>query len=121
MEVKFDDKDVVLTISTPKGRIIKLDDKAGEIKIVDPFNNQILMTKDKVDIFSAADMNLTSTKNMTIECGANLKVHATAQYSLASPVIKANADTSFAIESSAMGEIKTGAILTVTGALVKIN
>jgi Rhs element Vgr protein len=121
MEIWFDDKDVILRIKTPGDRIVRLDDKNGEIKVSDAFGNYILMDKSQVSIFSAKEMNLTSTTNMTIKCGASLAVSATAEYSLKSPIIKANADTQFSIQSAAMGEVKTGAVLTVKGALVLIN
>jgi len=121
MEIWFDDNDVILHIKTPGNRVIKLDDKNGEIRVSDDAGNYISMTDDKVAIFSAKEMDLTSTTNMNIKCGATLKIDATAELDLHSPMIKANADTEFSIASSAMGEIKTGAVLTVNGALVKIN
>jgi Rhs element Vgr protein len=121
MEITFDDKDVILQIKTPGGRIFTLDDKAKEIRLVDPFNNRMLMSQSKVELFSSADMVLEATKNMTIKAGLKMDVSAGTEYALKSPQIKVDADLKYAINAGATGEVKAGGMLTVQAALVKIN
>lgn len=121
MEITFDDKDVILEIRTPAGRIFTLDDKAKEIRLVDPFGNKMLMSQSKVELYSSADMVIEAAKNMTIKAGAKMDVSAGAQYGLKSPIIKIEADAQYSINAGATGEVKAGGMLTVQAALVKIN
>lgn len=121
MEIWFDDKDVILHIKTPAGRIVKLDDKAKEVQIADPFGNYVLMKQSSVDIYSAGDLNITAAKNMTIKAGMKMDVSAGTEYDLKSPQIKVDADLKYSINAGAQGEVKSGAMLTVQAALVKIN
>jgi Rhs element Vgr protein len=119
--ISFDDKDVVLEITTPKGRKIRLDDKSGEVKISDPFNNLVTMTEDKVDIVSGAALSLTSKTDMTIKAGKNLTVEATGNYELSAKQITATAATALTLASKGMGELSAKAVLTVKGQPVMIN
>jgi uncharacterized protein involved in type VI secretion and phage assembly len=121
MEITFDDKDVVLEIRTPGGRIVRLDDKAKEIRIDDPFGNYMLMAQSNVELHSASNMKISAAQNMTISAGMKMDVSAGTEYALKSPQIKVDADLQYAINSGAAGEVKAGAMLTVQAALVKIN
>jgi Rhs element Vgr protein len=120
IEINFDDKDVVLKISTPKSSIL-LDDKAEIVKIADSSGNSIEMAKDKVDIVSGSALNLKSAQDMTISCGASLTISAAAKMSLNAPELAAKADAKLSLASGGMGELKAGAVLTISGPLVKIN
>lgn len=121
MEVNFNDKDVILKISTPGGRFVELNDKDGTITVEDPDKNRLVMSKDKVDLISTAKLNLKSTGDMTIDCGGKLTVTATTKCDVSAPEIAATAKTSLKLESQAMAALKAAAVLEVKGALVKIN
>jgi Rhs element Vgr protein len=121
MEITFDDKDVILQIKTPAGRIVKLDDKAKEIKIIDPFGNYVLMTESKVDIFSAAAMNITSTGDMNIKSNANMNVSAAMDMKLKALNIAGNADVKISMNGGAQAEFTASGQTTVKGAIVMIN
>jgi phage protein D len=121
LEISFDDKDTVLTVKTPGGRIVKLDDTKGEIEISDSEGNKILMDKDKVSIASAAELKLESKTNLSITSGAKLTIEAKTAYALSAASIEEKAKSMLTIESKGTGEIKTAAPLTIQGALVKIN
>lgn len=121
LEISFDDKDTVLTVKTPGGRMVKLDDNKGEIEISDLDGNKMLMDKDKVSIVSGAELKLESKTNLVITSGAKLTIEAKAAYALSAASIEEKAKSMLTIESKGTGEIKTAAPLTIQGALVKIN
>ena len=121
MEVNFNDKDVILKISTPGGRYVELDDKTGTVTVTDPNANKLVMKSDTVDLISAANMTIKSAANMTIDCGANLTVKAAVKYDLSAVQINATASGQLALASNGMGSLKAAAILEINGALVKIN
>lgn len=121
LEISFDDKDTILTVKTPGGRIVRLDDTKGEIEIADSGGNKILMDKDKVAITSAAELKLESKTNLSITSGANLTIEAKAAYALSAASIEEKAKSMLTIESKGTGQIKAAAPLIIQGALVKIN
>lgn len=121
MEITFDDKDIVLEIRTPGGRIVRLDDKAKEVKITDPFGNYVLMAESKVDIFSAAAMNITSTGDMTIKSNANMSLKAVQNMNLEALQIAGKAQTKCSFDGAAQAELTSGAQITIKAALVMIN
>jgi phage protein D len=121
IELRFDDKDKVLTLKTPGGRSVRLDDSKKEIEIVDAFGNKVLMGERKVDILSAAELNLEAKTNLNIKAGAKLNLEAKAAYAVSAPTIEEKAKATLTIESGGMATIKAAAVLTVQGALVKIN
>ncbi len=121
MEVNFNDKDVILKISTPGGRYVELDDKAGTVTVTDPNANKLVMKSDTVELISAANMTIKSAANMTIDCGANLTIKAAANCDMSAVQINATASGQLALASNGMGSLKAAAILEVNGALVKIN
>ncbi|HEY0086528.1 MAG TPA: phage baseplate assembly protein V [Allosphingosinicella sp.] len=121
LEISFDDKDTAVTVKTPGGRIVRLDDTKGEIEIADADGNTILMDKDKVSITSAAELTLESRTNLSISAGVNLTIGAKAAYSLSAATIKERAELMLSIRSDGFGEIKTAAPLTIRGPLVEIN
>jgi phage protein D len=121
LEISFDDKDTVLTVKTPGGRIVRLDDTKGEIEVADSDGNKILMDKDKVAITSAAELRLESKTNLSIVSGAKLTIDAKAAYALSAASIEEKAKSMLTIESSGSGQIKAAAPLTIKGAVVMIN
>jgi Rhs element Vgr protein len=121
MEVNFNDKDVILKISTPGGRYVELDDKAGTVTVTDPNANKLVMKSDTVDLISAANMTLKSAANMTIDCGANLTVKAAVKCDVSAVQINATGSAQLALASNGMASLKAAAILEINGALVKIN
>nr|WP_243852956.1 phage baseplate assembly protein V [Sphingomonas naasensis] len=121
MEVNFNDKDVILKISTPGGRTVELDDKTGTVTVTDPNANKLVMKSDTVELVSAANMTIKSAANMTIDCGANLTIKAAIKCDTSAIQINTTASSQLALASNGMGSLKAAAILEVNGALVKIN
>ncbi len=121
MEVNFNDKDVILKISTPGGRYVTLDDKTGTVTVADPNGNKLVMTSDKVDLISAAALNIKSTGNMTIDSGGNLTVSAAVKCDTSAPEVTVTGTSNLALASNAMASLKAAAVLEINGALVKIN
>jgi hypothetical protein len=121
MAVTFDEKDNIVTISTPGGHSITLNDKTGEIVIRDTNHNSIVLGKSGIAIDSASAITMTAKTNISIKAGANLSMEATADSSLKALNITEQANAKHAVSANAMAEVKTSGILTIQGALVKIN
>lgn len=105
MKLLFDDEKKSVTIETPAGKSIVIDDDAGTITAKDENNNKIEMSSDGIMIESAADLKMKAAGDVTIE-GTNVSSKASAQ---------------FKAEGSAGAELSSGASAVLKGSIVQIN
>ncbi len=101
----FDDDKKSLTIETPIGKKITIDEDAGKIQIEDNHNNKIVMNSDGISIESGAKLVLKAVQDVQVE-GLNVNQ-------------KANAN--FKIEGQSQTQVSSTADLVIQGAFVRIN
>lgn len=121
LEIAFDDKDKIIEIKTPGGHSLQMSDKAGSIVITDSNKNKISMAKNGVTIESATNLTLKAKTNVTIDAGANLAMTAKANATLEGLQISQTAKTKYTAKGTASAEVSASGMLTLRGALVKIN
>ena len=105
MKVLFDDDKKSITIETPAGKKIVLDEDAGSIVIEDDNSNVITIDDSGIAMESASDINITASGDVNIE-GTNVNITANAQ---------------FKADGSAGAEMSSGATAVLSGSLVQIN
>ncbi|WP_299314602.1 type VI secretion system tip protein VgrG [uncultured Aquimarina sp.] len=105
MKVLFDDDKKSISIETPAGKKIVLNEDAGSIIVEDDNSNVITIDDSGIAIESASDINLTASGDVNIE-GTNVNITANAQ---------------FKAEGSAGVEMSSSATATLKGSLVQIN
>lgn len=105
MKVLFDDDKKSISIETPAGKKIVLDEDAGSIVVEDDNSNVITVDDSGIAIESASDINLTASGDVNIE-GTNVNITANAQ---------------FKAEGAAGVEMSSSATATLKGSLVQIN
>lgn len=105
MKVMFDDDKKIMTLSTPSGKQIVMDEDAGTIIVEDENSNVLTMSDSGIVMESAGDIEIKAGGDVNIE-GTNVAV-------------KANAE--FKAEGSAGAEVSTSAIAVLKGSLVQIN
>jgi phage protein D/phage baseplate assembly protein gpV len=105
MKMIFDDDKKSLTIETPIGKKITIDEDAGKIQIEDNHNNKIVMNSDGISIESGAKLVLKAVQDVQVE-GLNVNQ-------------KANAN--FKIEGQSQTQVSSTADLVIQGAFVRIN
>lgn len=106
MRVLFDDENTKLTIDTPGGHVMNLDDKAGEISFTDSNGNKIRMSSSGISIESASDLVFEASGKVAMEGQTNMELKAGAQWKA---------------EGSAGLELNSSGITVVKGSLVQIN
>jgi hypothetical protein len=121
LEVTFDDKDKIIEIKTPGGHTIQLSDKTGEIGIKDSNSNSMVLGKSGITIDSAKDITIKAKGDLSITAGGNLAMQATADSTLKAMNITEQASMKHAVAASVSAELKASAMVTINGALVKIN
>jgi Rhs element Vgr protein len=112
MHVKFDDGINQISIDTPAGNKIVLDESAQQIQITDQNQNQVTMGPSGITMNSNLDISITA--------GANLSLSASAQLSLSAPTVSLSGDASISISGAALSLSAQG-IASISGTLVNIN
>jgi phage protein D len=114
LRIELDDAKKIITIKTPGGNIITIDDENKNLILKDQHSNIIEMGKDAVKITSTGELKLSATKAITISSsGGDVVIEGTN--------IKSTAKAKFEVSGNAGLELKTAAIAEIKGSLVKIN
>lgn len=122
LQISFDEKNIILKIETPGGRVITLDDqKEKMVKVEDPFSNSITMTDQQVAIVSGKDMKLTVGGDLTIAATGSISASADGDVTLKGQQVSVTGAAGLALKSDTTGSLKAAAELTVNAAMVKIN
>ena len=106
MRILFDDEKSILTIDTPGGNSIALDEDTGGIEMKDQNGNKLTMSPDGIKIESAKDLEIKASGSIKIESSMSLE---------------AKAGTQAKLEGSAGMELKSSAVTVLKGSLVQIN
>lgn len=121
LEIIFDDKDNIIEFNTPGKQQIKIDDKGKSILIKDSNNNKVTLSKSGISLESASNITLSAKGDITLDAKANLKLNAGAKASMTGLQIDHQAKTKFSAKGNATAEVTASGILTIKGAMVKIN
>jgi uncharacterized protein involved in type VI secretion and phage assembly len=121
MEISFDEESKIIEIKTPGNHSIKLDDKGKAITIKDSNGNTVSLSKSGITLDSASHVTMTAKGNITVEAEGNLKLKAAANVTTEGLQISHKAQTKFSAQGTAQAEVTASGILTLRGALVKIN
>ncbi len=105
MRFEFDDEKSIVTLSTPGGALLVMDDDQGSVLIEDQNGNKIEMSSDGVTIDSANEINIKASADINVE-GANINIKAQA---------------GLVAEGSATAELSAGGSTTIKGGVVQIN
>jgi uncharacterized protein involved in type VI secretion and phage assembly len=120
LKITFDDKDGVLEIRTPKA-VVRLDDKAGEVRVEDQNRNKVTLSKGGIALDSASNLTLTAKGNVTIDAKGNLALKATGNATLDGNQVTSKGRIKYSAGSGGMTELKASGLVKINGAIVKIN
>jgi len=112
MRVHFNDQTNTITIDTPAGNSIQLDEQGTKIEIVDQNSNKVTMDPSGITVDSPVDI--------TIKAGANLTISAAASLSISAASVSVKADGNLDVEG-ALVKMAAQGITEISGSIVKIN
>jgi Rhs element Vgr protein len=113
LKIEFEDAKKIITISTPGGHTVTMDDDAVEITLVDTTGNEVKMTSAGIDMTSPGDINISADGNISIA--------ATGDASVEGMNVNLTAQTQLTAEGSAGAELSSGGQTVVKGSIVMIN
>jgi uncharacterized protein involved in type VI secretion and phage assembly len=112
MHLLFNDDKKTITIDTPAGNSITIDEQGMKIQIKDQNSNTITM--------DTSGIKIESPKNVEIKAGVNLTLAATASLSIGGASLGVKADGNLTMEG-ALAKLSAQGIAEISGSLVKIN
>lgn len=112
MHLHFNDDTKTITLDTPAGNSIIMDEQGTKIEITDQNSNKVTM--------DSSGIKLESPMNIEIKAGVNLTLSAAATLSIGAASLGVKADGDLSLEG-ALTKLKAQGITEITGSLVKIN
>lgn len=113
VQIEFDDKKKNLTLETPGGNKITMDDSKG-ITIKDKNGNTLELGSSGISLKTMKEVKVTATKGINLAASAG-------PVKIAGLQIEGEAKTTLKLAGKATAEVSASGIMTVKGALVKIN
>ncbi|HNA25800.1 MAG TPA: type VI secretion system tip protein VgrG [Nitrospira sp.] len=112
MRVHFNDDTKTITIDTPAGNSIVLDEASTSITVKDQNDNKIVM--------APAGIAVESPKNITIKAGAKIEIEATTDLIMSAAKIAQTAQGSMEVKG-ATSKFEASGIAEVKGSMIRIN
>jgi uncharacterized protein involved in type VI secretion and phage assembly len=113
MHIAFNDDSKTITIDTPAGNRIQLDESGTRIEIKDQHNNSITMNASGISIKSPMNIEIKAGIDLTLDAGASLKLGATS--------VSIKAAGGLSIEGAGGAKLSSAATVDIRGSLVRIN
>ncbi|UXX77734.1 type VI secretion system tip protein VgrG [Reichenbachiella carrageenanivorans] len=121
LEIKFDEKLKILTLTTPGVQQIVLDDDAKSITLTDDANkNKVVLGSDGILLESQKDIVMKAQGNITLTATGNAEIKATGDFAGEGMNVALKGSASFAAEGP-QAELKGSAMTTISGGIVQIN
>lgn len=114
IRIHIDDDKTILTVTTPAGQQIVLDDDQGSVLLEDKNGNRLLMDSSGITLESCDALTVQTAGNASLDVGGSGEVKTATGLGIA-------AGTQLKLEGSAGAELTSPAITQVKGSLVKIN
>lgn len=113
LRLLFNDEKKSITVDTPGGHSLVMDDDAGSIVVKDSNGNELTLDSAGITLKSGKDITLDATGKIVLKAAQDLTAEGL-NVSLA-------ANAQFKAEGSAGAEVSTSAIAVLKGSLVQIN
>ncbi len=112
MRLHFHDNTKTITIDTPGGNSITIDESSMKIEIKDQNSNKITMDPSGVKVESPLNIEVKAGVNLTLSAGAALSIQASS--------LSVKGDASVSIEG-AIAKLESQGLTEIRGSMVKIN
>jgi len=117
----FDEKDKLITVTTPGNNLIVLSDKDKSITLKDENGNQVELAPGGITLSSPKDIKLSAKGGITLEAVSNIAITAQADIKAQGLNISCEAQVGLVAKGTASAELSAAGQTTVKGAIVMIN
>jgi len=121
LKIEFDEEKKILTLSTPAGNAVELNDDGKLIRLTDRNGNEITMEQNGITLSSAKDIILKAKGNIAMDAAMKLSAAAKQDATLDGLNINVQAKMGATVKGNATAELSASGQTTVKGAMVMIN
>ena len=122
LKMKFDDENKIITVETPGGHILTMDDNEQTFSMVDSNNNSIVMDSSGIAISTDNDISITAKGSIAAEATSDFTAESsTGDVTISGLNVSCEAQAAFTAEGNATAELSASGQTTVKGGLVMIN
>ena len=114
MRVHFHDDTKTITIDTPAGNSIMLDEDSTSIMIKDQNDNSIELQPDGININSPKDININASGDINIKSDKNIKLESAL-------ALEAKASSTLELKGSASAKLAADGMTEIKGSMININ
>ena len=118
----FNEKDKILTVETPGGNTLILDDKEGQITMTDSNSNKAVLSKDGISLSSPKDIVLDAKGSINLKAVSGVSLEASGGDLTGKGLnVSLEAQVSMKAAGNASAEFSASGQTALKGALVMIN
>lgn len=121
LKIEFDDDQQTLTVCTPTGNQLVLNENDQSVTLEDQNNNCLKMSEEGIELSSPSSISFKADGDVTINAGGNLELAATGDANVEGLNVSCTAKTGFTAKGAASAELSASGETTVKGAMVMIN
>jgi uncharacterized protein involved in type VI secretion and phage assembly len=120
-KLEINEKDKIITLTTPGNNKVVLDDKDKSILLSDQNGNTVKLSDAGIALDSPKDIKLTAKGGITLDAVNAVQITSKADVKVAGLNINCEAQVGIVAKGSASAELSAAGQTTVKGAMVMIN
>jgi len=121
MKIEFNEEEKEISISTPEGNNIVLNENKQEILIEDQNDNQIKTSSSGIELKSSKDIKISSGGSLQLSAQGKVDISSTADLSVKGLNINQEADVGFSAKATANLELNSSGVAVLKGSIIQIN
>lgn len=121
MKLEFDEEKKVITVVTPGGNKVVLNDDEQTIFLNDQNDNKVTLDPSGICLDSPKDISIKAVGKISLEATGEIGVTSDADLKMTGLNIENNANAGFTAKGNASAEVSASGQTTVKGAMVMIN
>lgn len=121
MKIGFDDAKKILTVQTPGGHQIAMNDEAKSVIVADGNGNELEMTESGISLNSPKNITITASGSVSIDGSTGVNVKSSADVGLKGANASVEGQMAASVKGGASAELSAGGTTTVKGSMVTIN
>lgn len=119
--LEFDENENKITLSSPRGNKIIINEKSKEVIITDENKNSISTSPTGIDIESKKNVTIFSRGNIELSASNKIILNSKSDTVIDGSNILNKAKIKFSANSSSTSEIKSSGVTTLKGSIIQIN
>jgi Rhs element Vgr protein len=120
-KIEFDEKDKVITVTTPGNNKIVLSDKDKSILLQDQNDNKVELSPSGIVLDSPKNISITAKGTITLDATGAVSISSKADVKSAGLNVACEAQVGFTAKGNASAELSAAGQTVVKGAMVMIN